>query len=145
MKSFSLLRHGALLAACLLPVGGAAADDRIQDPRQACEDLGRIIGEKSTDKLATTMIAGSRGMMDKNAAITGSEQINAVARLQGEFRLLEFMAEREYGDRVRRYWYLLLFDGGQPFYLHCQFVKPDDMWQLVDFDFNTDLEKVAIP
>jgi hypothetical protein len=131
-----------VLASCL---AGAAAADSIEDPKQACEALALVIGEADADQLTRSMLSDSRGGMSREASTAGAEQIAAFAKLQGRFRLAEFMAEREFGQRVKRYWYLVLFESGQPFYVACLFIKPDNGWQLVDIKFNTDFDKVPIP
>lgn len=124
--------------------GPARAYDPVTDPSKACAYLGELVGNRDTGRVVDTMIDMSRGGMNRPQAALAVGQIDALSEMFGRFRLVDLMAERIYGERVSRYWYVLLFEN-QPAYLHCQFVKPDDTWQLVDFDFNTDLDKVPIP
>jgi len=140
-------RLGALLCLiCALTIGFAdgAAADSIEDPQQSCEALAQAIGETDADKLADRMVSDSRGGMDESAA-AGAQQIVAFAKQQGRFVLVEFMAKHELGERFRRYWYLVLFEDSETLYLYCEYLKPDDGWQLMNIKFNTDFDKLPVP
>lgn len=136
----ALLFSAILLTVCM--ADGAGADDI--DPKQSCGTLARVIGEGDADKVADTMQSHSRGGMDESAEAAAQQMIAYVKQL-GLFNLSAFMVENEYGERYKRYWYLLLFEGGQSLYIYCAYVKPDDGWMMVDMKFNTDFEELPTP
>ena len=141
------VRLGVLLCAiCVLTVNfddGAAADP-IEDPQQSCEALALGIGAGDADKLAVRMTSDSRGGMDESA-VAGAQQIVTYAEQLGRFILADFMAKHELGERFRRYWYLVLFEDSETLYLYCEYLKPDDGWQLMNVKFNTDFDKLPAP
>jgi len=127
-----------LLIVCLAT--SASADI---DPKQSCGTLARAIGEGDPNIVADAMRSASRGAMDE-AAAAGAEQFTTFAKQAGPFILAEFMAEREFGERYKREWYMLLFDG-QSLFLMCEHIKPDNAWQLVNIKFNSDFEELPAP
>ncbi len=139
------VRLGVLLCSiCALTVNFAAAAAPIEDPQRSCEALAQAIGAGDAAKLADRMMSDSRGGMDDSAA-SGAQQIVTFAEQLGRFILAEFMAKREFGERFRRYWYLLLFEDSETLYLYCEYLKPDDGWQLMNIKFNTDFDKLPVP
>jgi hypothetical protein len=141
------VRLGVLLCSiCVLTINFAegAAADSIEDPQQSCEALAQWIGAGDAAKLADRMASDSRGGMDESA-VAGAQQIVTFAKQLGRFVLAEFMAKHEFGERFRRYWYLVLFEDSETLYLYCEYLKPDDGWQLMNVKFNTDFDKLSAP
>lgn len=138
------MRQSLLYAIILLAMCLAQNADADIDPKQSCGTIARVMGEGDVDKLANTMRSESRGAMD-DSAVSGAEQIVAFVKQQGQFILSEFMAEREYGERYKRNWYLILFEGSQSLFLMCEYLKPNDAWQLVNIKFNSDFEDLPAP
>lgn len=141
------MRLGVLL--CLIYVltisfSDRAAADSTDDPQQSCEALAQAIGAVDADRLADRMVSDSRGGMDDSAA-AGAQQIVTFSSQLGRFVLAEFMAKRELGERFRRYWYLVLFEDSETLFLYCEYLKPDDGWQLMNIKFNTDFDKLPVP
>lgn len=137
----TLLCSICVLAICLAK--GAVAGT-IEDPQQSCEGLAQAIGEADADKLSDRIAADSRGGMNQSAA-NAAQQIVSFSKERGGFLLTEFMAKHELGNRFRRYWYLVLFEDSETLYLYCEYLKPDDRWQLLNIKFNTDFEDLPPP
>jgi hypothetical protein len=122
----------------------SASADSI-DPKQSCGTLARAIGEANSDQVVNALQSDSRGAMDQGSAVAVTEQIVPFVKQQGQFVLAETMGQREYGERYRRDWYLIIFEGSQSLFLVCEYLKPDDAWQLINIKFNSDFDKLPVP
>lgn len=141
------VRHGVLLCAiCVLTINVAdrVAAGPIEDPQQSCEALALGIGAGDAEKLADRMTTDSRGGMNESA-VAAAQQIVTYAERLGTFILADFMAKHELGERFRRYWYLVLYEDSETLYLYCEYLKPDDGWQLMNVKFNSDFDKLPVP
>ena len=89
------------------PVHGA---EPLTDPSKACQRLGELVAERDPGQAVDALVEMSDGKLNRGQGAVAIGQIDALRAAFGDLHLVDFMAERIYGERVRRYWYVLLFE-----------------------------------
>jgi hypothetical protein len=122
----------------------AASDGTISDPKLWCEQFAQTIADKDNDKMLEVFLAATMTPVAKADAAQGFSAIPPLLAREGEFRLTDFLAERDYGKSLVRLWYMVLFDHG-PVFMRCELVKPVEKWAVHGVFFQTDLKQIDLP
>jgi hypothetical protein len=122
---------------------GLAQDTPIIDPKAWCGEFSHLVAEGHDDEIGAALHSGSLGNIDPSAAITALEPMTAMMKTD-EVKSVSFLAQKNYEGMLERDWYMMVI-GPKPTYLRCTFIHVGDKWQLSDFDFNTDLDKLPLP
>lgn len=129
----------------------ALAFEDIKDPKISAGRVAEVTATGQVDLLIDRLIAESREGFSRADLEEQFQVMNIIfdkARLPGSKDLL---AEKIYGNSIALYWYRIVFRKKAEeeefllVYIKATYNKYIDYWQLTDFNFQTDLEKIGLP
>src|SRR5262249_50044160 len=135
---------GVTLALISWASSSTAGDGTISDPKSWCEQVAQTVADKDNDKMMDIFVAATMTPVSKADAAQGFSAIPSLLAREGNFRLTDFLAEKDYGTSLVRLWYMVLFDNG-PVFMRCELIKPTGKWAVHGVFFQTDLTKIDIP
>jgi hypothetical protein len=122
----------------------ASADPQIKDPKVWADSVVSLIAHGQVEKVIDEFTDNSGGLVTREKIQVSMGAIVAAVAQAGSIRTTDLLAERHYGRSIAAFWYYLLFEK-QELYVRLRLAKRGEYWQLQNFKFESDFEKLDVP
>jgi hypothetical protein len=133
----------AVILASLKPVA-LSADRQITDPRSWADGIVRLFAMGDIKELTDELFESSGGHITREKISASVSVLAPMVAQSGPFRASDLIAEKRYGQSIAAFWYYVRFEK-QEMFMHLRLFKRGTYWQVNNFRFNTDFDKIDAP
>lgn len=136
-----------VLSLAVVSLGSAnsvSAGQQITDPKLWCDGLMSLIAQKRTAKVIQDFFDGAGGRVTRQAVDSALAPLGSSLAAAGDFRQLDLIREKYYGQSVADFTYVLFFQSVDLFF-RCRLHKRDAYWYAAILSFNSNLDNLELP